>query len=527
MAAPIADLIVEHTDLDDEAVAAAQRRADETGTSVTKVLLDDGSMSARQLRRVHAAHLQVPWVVVRTGDVDLDLFDDAGPETLSRLQAVPTRVDRGPAGRRAIVAVGDLHARQQVKDDLEGAYGIPVAVVAADPDEVAAALESAAAAAARRAAAGTSRASSVNRRAGLVDLGDAPYAIDEALAALVDLGGSDIHLTVGVPPMIRRNGEMMPLDRFPRHDKPGIERLLTGMLSDAQREQFERDGELDTSYSVDGLARFRVNIFKQRNSMAAVMRVIPYEILPLEALGVPPVVAGFTDKPRGLVLVTGPTGSGKSTTLASMIDLINRNHAAHILTVEDPIEFTHQHKRSVVNQREVGQDTGSFAEALKRALRQDPDVILVGEMRDLETISIALTAAETGHLVFGTLHTQSADKTIDRIIDVFPPSQQEQIRIMLAGSLQGVVAQQLLKKADGSGRVVATEVLVATPAIRNLVREGKTHQIPSSLQSGGTEGMVTMDTSLARLVRSQQITFEQAADKCSDLNELKRLCGRG
>jgi twitching motility protein PilT len=256
------------------------------------------------------------------------------------------------------------------------------------------------------------------------------------------------------------------------------------------------------------------------------MRTIPYEIKSIEDLGIPSQINNFAYLPRGFVLVTGPTGSGKSTTLAALVDVINRERAAHIITVEDPIEFLHQHKRSTVNQRELGTDTHSFAAALKHVLRQDPDVILVGEMRDLETIQVALTAAETGHLVFGTLHTQDAPQTIDRVIDVFPPHQQEQIRVMLAGALQGVVCQQLLRTADGDGRVAATEVMIATPAIRNLIREGKVHQMYSMIQAGKQHGMVTMDQSLATLVQRGRVTYQTALERCNNVADFNRLCGR-
>jgi twitching motility protein PilT len=273
------------------------------------------------------------------------------------------------------------------------------------------------------------------------------------------------------------------------------------------------------------VGRFRVNVFLQRDSVGAVMRVIPYEIVPLDRLGLPPSVRQFAELPRGLVLVTGPTGSGKSTSLASMIDIINATKPLHIMTVEDPVEFLHNHKTAVINQREVGEDTHSFAAALKHVLRQDPDVILVGEMRDLETISTALTAAETGHLVFATLHTQDAPQSIDRIIDVFPSYQQQQVRVQLAASLQGIVTQQLLPVRTGNGRHVAAEVLVATPAIRNLIREGKVHQIYSAMQAGGKYGMQTMDQSLATLVQRGVISMEIAIERCSNEEDLRRLVG--
>jgi len=306
-----------------------------------------------------------------------------------------------------------------------------------------------------------------------------------------------------------------------------VRQMVYSIITQKQREKFENDLELDASYSLPGKSRFRLNVFLQRDSVGAVMRVIPYEIVEFDRLGIPESVKWFAGLPRGLILVTGPTGSGKSTTMASLIDIINREKALHIMTVEDPIEFLHRHKRSLVNQREVGEDTHSFASALKHVLRQDPDVILVGEMRDLETISTALTAAETGHLVFATLHTQDAPQSIDRVIDVFPSHQQQQIRVQIASSLQGIVTQQLLPTIDGGGRVAACEVLVATPAIRNLIREGKVHQIYSMLQAGGKHGMVTMDQSLAKLVLSGRISIETAVERCGNESDVRRIVAGG
>jgi twitching motility protein PilT len=343
---------------------------------------------------------------------------------------------------------------------------------------------------------------------------------------MIESGGSDLHLTSGAQPMIRLDGGLRPLEGFPVMYADSLQRTLYAVLSQKQRETFEDQLELDFAYAVRGVSRFRVNLYKQRDSVGAAFRMIPYEIKPLEDLGVPPVVANFAGLPRGLVLVTGPTGSGKSTTLAAIIDLANRSRNDHIMTVEDPIEFLHRHKRSLINQREVGADTHSFAQALKHVLRQDPDIILVGEMRDLETISVALTAAETGHLVFATLHTQDAAQTIDRIVDVFPAYQQDQVRTQLASALQGVVCQTLCKKANGKGRAVATEVMLATPAIRNLIREGKTHQIYSSMQAGASHGMHTMDQHLAELVKASKITYEVGLEKCHHVEDYNRLVGR-
>ncbi len=345
----------------------------------------------------------------------------------------------------------------------------------------------------------------------------------EVLRRMVEMRASDVHLSPGFRPAMRVRGAIKPMEDFPELTPTDTREIVYSILNDAQRKDFENNLQLDFAYAVPGVARFRVNAFFQRGSISAAFRLIPYEILSLEELGLPKVLEEFCRKPRGFVLVTGPTGSGKSTTLASMIDLINRERDEHILTIEDPIEFLHGHKRCIVNQREVGADATDFAAALKAALREDPDVILVGEMRDLETISTALTAAETGHLVFATLHTQSTSQTVDRIIDVFPPHQQQQVRMQLSIALQGIVTQQLLPTADGSGRVVAAEVLVPTPAIRNLIREGKTHQIYSAIQTSGAIGMQTMDAHLAQLVRMGKITRTLAEQRSMQPEELKRL----
>ena len=310
---------------------------------------------------------------------------------------------------------------------------------------------------------------------------------------------------MGSPPIIRINGQLERLD-YPRLSANDTRELIYSILSQDQRQRLENEWEIDFSYSVPGRARFRVNAYFQRNSLGAAFRLIPINIKKLEDLGLPPSLHDLTRKPRGFCIVTGPTGSGKSTTLAAMIDEINETRDEHIMTIEDPIEFLHRHKKCMVNQREVGADTKSFNRALKSVLRQDPDIILVGEMRDTETMATALTAAETGHLVFATLHTQDAPQTIDRIIDVFPPHQQEQIRVQLSTTLMGVCTQQLLPTRDGSGRCVACELLIPTPAVRNLIREGKTHQIYSTMQTGTAFGMQTMDAALADLVRRGIIT---------------------
>ncbi len=347
------------------------------------------------------------------------------------------------------------------------------------------------------------------------------------LSQMVDANASDVHLTPGFPPAVRVRGQIRPMEGYAPLSSQETREVVYSLLNDHQRKQFENNLQFDLAYAVPGVARFRINVFFQRGSISAAFRLIPSEILSLESLGLPQVLTDFTRKPRGFVLVTGPTGSGKSTTLASMVDMINQEREEHILTIEDPIEFLHTHKRCIVNQREVGSDAIDFASALKSALREDPDVILVGEMRDLETISTALTAAETGHLVFATLHTQSTAQTVDRIIDVFPPHQQQQVRMQLSVALQGIVTQQLIPTADGSGRVVGAEVLVPTPAVRNLIREGKTHQIYSAIQTSGSVGMQTMDAHLAQLVRMGKISPQMAEQRATVPEELKRLLGAG
>jgi twitching motility protein PilT len=347
---------------------------------------------------------------------------------------------------------------------------------------------------------------------------------DIVLAAL-ERRASDIHLSAGAPPNVRLRGRLMALEGFPVLGVPDTREIVYSIMSDVQRQQFETLHQVDFSYSIPRTARMRVNAYMQRGAVSAAFRVIPGKADSLERLGMPHAVRQMSALPRGIVLVTGPTGSGKSTTLASIIDEINSTREEHILTIEDPIEFLHGHKKCIVNQRELGSDAQSFGDALKAALRQDPDVILVGEMRDLDTISTALTAAETGHLVFATLHTQDTAQTIDRIIDVFPAHQQGQVRVQLSVALQGIMTQQLLPTADGSGRVAACEVLVPNPAIRNLIREGKTHQIYSVLQTSTAAGMQTMDTALAGLVRQGKITQKLAEARSSHADELRRLLG--
>ena len=346
----------------------------------------------------------------------------------------------------------------------------------------------------------------------------------DVLLEVLALNASDLHITAGSPPMVREKGRLHSLD-YPVLSSQQTREIVYSILTNDQRKKLENEWQIDFAYSIPGKARFRVNAYFQRASIGAAFRLIPNEMPALDDLGLPAVLREFTKKPRGFVLVTGPTGSGKSTTLAAMLDVINRERQQHIMTIEDPIEFLHTHKTCIVNQRELGSDAQSFSLGLKAALRQDPDVILVGEMRDLDTIATALTAAETGHLVFATLHTQDTAQTVDRIVDVFPPAQQHQVRVQLSVALQGIVTQDLLPTADGSGRCCACEVLVPTPAVRNLIREGKTHQIYSVLQTGGAHGMQTMDAALADLVRRQMITRELAESRSSSPEELRRLMG--
>jgi twitching motility protein PilT len=354
---------------------------------------------------------------------------------------------------------------------------------------------------------------------------DTPH-IDDLLRLMLERGGSDLHITVGSPPGIRQRGEIVPVENMkPLMPRDTMEMIL-GLLSEEQRRRFETELELDFAYSIPGVSRFRANVLQQRNSMGAVFRVIPIKIPTMDELALPKVCQYLADRPRGLVLVTGPTGSGKSTTLAAMINHINETRPVHIITMEDPIEFMHRNKKAYVNQREVGEDTHSFAAALKRVLRQDPDVILVGEMRDLETISAAITAAETGHLVLATLHTTGGPETIDRVIDVFPPHQQQQVRMQLSSTLEGVLSQVLLRSTDGRTRVMAMEIMLGIPAISNLIREGKTHQMETIIQGGASLGMQTLDQHLKNLLTAGKVTFEEAISKAKNPRELAAMLGR-
>ncbi|MGM0368444.1 MAG: type IV pilus twitching motility protein PilT [Actinomycetota bacterium] len=349
--------------------------------------------------------------------------------------------------------------------------------------------------------------------------------LDDILKRAAESNASDLHMTVYLPPVLRINGALKKLEDFPKFEPDSLKELLYSILTEKEKKRLENDLELDFSHSISGVGRFRCNYYFQRGSLSGAFRIISSDIKSIEELNLPKQIEEFSTYPRGLVLVTGPTGSGKSTTLASVIDLINKRRSENIITVEDPIEYLHKHQKSIIVQREVGSDTRSFANALKYVLREDPDIILVGEMRDLETISSALTAAETGHLVFSTLHTQDAPQTIDRIIDIFPTHQQQQIRVQLAGTLKAIMVQQLLPASDHNGRVPAVELMFATGAIRNMIREMKSHQIYSAIQSGGRRGMVTMDRSLANLYRQGKISKDLALEKSHNLEEMKRMIG--
>lgn len=541
----LGSFLVEKGLLTPEELAAATQRAQAANVPLPRLLLQEGRLTEKQLLMAVAYQNGMRFFDFAAEPMHPEAVSAVPPELCHRFNVIGV----GFEGDKLLLAMVDPKNADAIQA-VQQATGWAVEPCLADRNEVAAAIKqvhgAAPSAGQAPAAPDSGRLQTGDVRIGgasdrlmeaarAVKEEPAPVQIqksaedihvNELLEIVLERGASDLHLTVGAHPTIRVHGDLYPLTEFPVL-KPGpLRKMIYAILTQKQREKLESELELDMSHPLPGKARFRVNVFFQRDSIGAVMRVIPMNILPLEKLGLPPVLSSFAYLPRGLVLVTGPTGSGKSTTLASIIDIINRERPVHIMTVEDPIEFLHTHKRAIVNQREVGEDTHSFANALKRVLRQDPDVILVGEMRDLETIATAITAAETGHLVFGTLHTQDAPQSIDRIIDVFPPHQQQQVRIQLASSLQAVCTQQLLQTADGKGRVVACEVLICTPAVRNLIREGKTHQIYSVMQAGGRFGMQTMDQSLAELVKAGKITLDMARERCANEEDLMRLLGK-
>ena len=504
----VGEFLVSRKVLSRDVLEEALVREAETGIPLTKLLASEGLVGERDLIAAIGAHLGIPvW------DPDRDPIPSivAGMIPLAMAQR-HRAVAVGMSSSQLRVAMEDPTNHAALEQISKETGWTIEGVLAAAPD-ISLAIEV---------------LYNVEDAPAEVAVGDEPpppaeLHLNVLLVEMVAAGASDLHISAGLPPCVRIDGALRPMEGYDVLTGSETRRLIYGILAQRQREKFEEDLELDTSHSVPNAGRFRLNVFLQKDSVGAVLRAIPFKIVPLDKLGVPAVVADLANLPRGLVLVCGPTGSGKSTTLASVVDIVNMTRPDHIMTVEDPIEFVHSSKRSVVNQREVGEDTKSFAAALKHVLRQDPDVILVGEMRDLETISTALTAAETGHLVFGTLHTQDAPQSIDRVIDVFPAHQQQQIRVQLAAALQAVVCQQLLPRLGGKGRAVACEVLIATPAIRNMIREGKVHQIYSSMQGGGKYGMQTMDQSLSDLVRNSKISLEVALERCHHEDELRRL----
>ncbi len=500
----LGEYLVERKVLHRDQLVAVLATEEATGTPLSAILVHEGLVAEKDVVAAVAAQVNLPFVDLAERAIRPDL-ESLLPSTLAiTYMAVPVDIEDG----RLLVALQNPGDEAALKE-IAAATGYEIQPALAERSEIEQLL---------------ARMYPDEMEAAQQDVSS--LHINEFLLKMLDLNGSDLHLSAGTHPMARVHGSVRPLADYPVLTGSEIRRMVYEVLTQKQRERFEDALELDTSHAIPGHGRFRLNVMQQRNSVGAVMRAIPHEVIPLDDLGLPATVQQFTNLPRGLVLVTGPTGSGKSTTLASMIDIINQERDGHIVTVEDPIEFMHRHKRCIVNQREVGEDTKSFSSALKHMLRQDPDVILVGELRDLETISTALTAAETGHLVFATLHTQDAPQSVDRIIDVFPPEQQQQVRVQLASTLQGVLTQQLLKKTGSAGRSVAAEVLVVTPAVRNLIREGKTYQIYSAMQAGARYGMQTMDQSLAGLVKSGQIDMNLALERCAYPDDLKKLVGR-
>jgi twitching motility protein PilT len=516
----LAEALVDRRLITPDDLMIVQAQADAAGGDVLQMLISTG-----RVRRVDALRTLAE-------SLEVELFDPAtgflpDPAAIGRLDAT-IAVSEGALPIRQTqdvltVAVADpLDAAK--RDRLQVASHMTVDMALAPADELEALVRRVYLAQQVTVAADPDAPTPIGIAAQAAPA-EATYHINDLLLILMDLGGSDLHLSAGAPPLVRLNGKLMPIEGYDKLRPAELRAMVYDILSARQREELEEKLELDASHPVAGRGRFRTNVFFQRGSVGVVMRAIPNRIAPLSELGMPPVVAELAMKPRGLVLVTGSTGTGKSTTLAAMIDLINAERSLHIMTVEDPIEFMHSHRASVVNQREVGADTTSFSAALLHALRQDPDVILVGEMRDLETMSTALTAAETGHLVLATLHTHTAAGSIERIIDVFPPYQQHQVRVQLAETLQGVVSQQLLPTVDGRGRIPAVEVMIATPAIRNLIRENKVPQIKSAMQAGGKFGMQTMDKALSDLARSGMIDMGVASERAESPEDFMNLLG--
>ena len=509
-------ILVERRFISADDLSHLSAEAESTGTPLAHVLAERLPNGRATVLKVAAERLGIPYYDPAEGpEPDLAALRAVGRSVSDEFLALPVTI----AATEVHLAMADPFDRAALTR-IHKVCGFKVVPMLAPREAL---PEAIAAAYARMERMPAPAPQASRERVGVVE---SDIHVNDLLLRLVEMGGSDLHLTAGTVPQVRVNGKMHPLEDAPRLTPQLLQTLVYAMLTGDQREAFEDTLELDFSHPVAGAGRFRVNSFFQRGSIGAVMRAIPDAVPSLEDLNMPAAVRQFGGLNRGLVLVTGATGSGKSTTLASMIDLINETRAVHIMTVEDPIEFLHRHKLAIVNQREVGQDTKTFSRALRQALRQDPDVILVGELRDLETMETALTAAETGHLVFATLHTQTAAQSVERMIDVFPSHQQQQVRVQLSGSLQGVVTQQLVPTIEGAGRVAAVEVLVATPAVRNLIREGKQHQITSLMQSGGKFGMQTMDQALSMLVRANRISQKEAEERALDVTELQNLAGR-
>ncbi len=489
---------------------------EETGTSFDELVVSEGLVLEADLVRVFAARVGLEYVDLEGIIFAPDIVHRLDADTCRALQVVPIEM----VGNELKVAVADPYD-EEVLDRVEARAGCGIRVAVAPARAIEKAIDGIFGVELPPGVGGDAERIAAARQDEIPRVHP-----NTLLLELLERAGSDLHLTAGTKPIVRINGHLTALEDYDVLTPAELRAMIYSILTEKQRETLENTLELDASHPVPGHARFRMNVFFQRDAVGAVFRAIPEVVKPLGELGLPKVLDGFAEYPRGLVLVTGPTGSGKSTTLASIIDQINLRRSCHILTIEDPIEFVHTHKRALVNQREVGADTMDFGAALKHALRQDPDVILVGEMRDLETIQTALTAAETGHLVFATLHTQDAPQSIDRIIDVFPSHQQSQVRVQLAATIQAIVTQQLLPTRDRRSRAVATEVMLATPAIRNLIREAKIHQITTAMQAGGKHGMQTMDQSLAHLVRQNVIDFDTAVERCTNIEDLRRLLGR-
>ncbi|MCU1497430.1 MAG: pilus retraction protein PilT [Acidimicrobiales bacterium] len=504
------DTLVDRHIVTREAVEAALELAAHSGESFPDVLTRSGELPSADVAAGWAAALGVAYVDFDTEVVRTDAAN-ALTETVARAHGIaPVRMtDEGLLV--AFQAPLDAKAVQAVSEHLRDHGGPELVVGISDADGVESAL-AAAYGGAEPVAKGKTH-------------GEPSAELYRLFERVLELGGSDLHLAAGQPPFVRVVGDLLRMPGEPELSAARIREMAYSILSLRQQQRFEETNELDTSHAMGAKVRFRVNVFVQRNAVGVAFRVIPFDVIDFSQLGVPEIVRTFADLPRGLVLVTGPTGSGKSTTLASLIDIVNRTRAVHIMTIEDPVEFVHRSKVALINQREVGEDTASFGVALTQAMREDPDVILVGEMRDLDTISTAITAAETGHLVFGTLHTQDAAQTVDRIIDVFPGDQQGQVRIQLANSLVGVTTQQLVPTADGRGRAVACEVMIANSAIRALIRDGKVHQIHNAMMSGKRAGMVSMDDSLADLVRRGIVNADQAMRRAKNPDDLARMIG--